>query len=78
MSDARWCNYGNHAFDGSANGIIVMGKITNVPNQWGGQQPSQTNLKEICPECAVVLGVSDEYVAPEPPAKRKKEITDKL
>lgn len=75
MTAARWCNYGNHAFDGARDDTLIIGKMDQVPNQWGGQQPSYTpNLKEICGDCAAASGITNDYKAPESPTDRKTEL----
>jgi hypothetical protein len=82
MTVARWCNYGNHAFDGGRSDTLLIGAMQQVPNQWGGQQPHyEPNLREICGDCAAASGLSVDYEAPDSPAERKaklkKEITNK-
>lgn len=80
MSEARWCDYGDHAYKAGREGTIIMGKTVQVANQWGGQQPHTVpNLKEICPECAAQMGLNDEYKAPElSPAARKEQMEKDL
>ena len=75
MTAARWCNYGQHAFDGARTDTLIIGKMDQVPNQWGGQQPHfEPNLKEICGECAAAQGLSLDYKAPLSPAEQQKEL----
>lgn len=75
MSDARWCNYGDHAFDGSRTDTVLIGKMQQVQNQWGGQQPSITpNIKEICGDCAALIGIDGDYTPPEKPDARHAKI----
>lgn len=79
MTTARWCNYGNHPFDGSRSDTLLIGKIEQVPNQWGGQQPhAEANIKEICGDCAAANGLSLDYTAPLSPQERKSELTKEL
>jgi hypothetical protein len=79
MTDARWCNYGNHPFDGSRLDTALIGKMQQVPNQWGGQQPSTTpNIKEICGDCAAELGITLDYKAPDSPEERKSKLLKEL
>lgn len=76
MTAARWCNYGNHAFDGARPDTLMIGKMENVPNQWGGQQPHyEPNIKEICGDCAAAAGLVTEYTAPDSPEERHAELT---
>lgn len=73
MSAARWCDYGNHAFKEGADGAVTFAQTRNVRNQWGGTQPStDTNVMEICPECAATLGLTDEYTAISPGERHDK------
>lgn len=75
MTDARWCNYGNHPFDGARDDTMIIGKMQQVPNQWGGQQPNYTpNLKEICGDCAAAAGLTNNYELPESPTDRKRAL----
>lgn len=74
MSDARWCDYGDHAFKGGQPGITILGRTEQVHNQWGGQQPSTANLREICPECSARLGLNEDYEAPVSPSERHKAL----
>lgn len=75
MTAARWCNYGNHSFDGSRADTLIIGKMQNVNNQWGGQQPHyEPNLKEICGDCAAENGLTLDYEAPPDPTTRHKAI----
>ena len=79
MSDARWCNYGAHPFDGSRTDTLIIGRMQQVPNQWGGQQPHyEPNLKEICGDCAAANGLSLDYQAPESPADRHTQLEREL
>jgi hypothetical protein len=76
---ARWCNHGAHSFDGARTDTIIIGKMVQVPNQWGGQQPhTEPNLKEICGDCAALLGITTDYEAPPSPEERHKEIRKEL
>jgi hypothetical protein len=79
MTAARWCSYGNHAFDGARADTIILGKMEQVPNQWGGQQPHlEPNLKEICGDCAASMGLNMDYKAPDDPKVRKAELLKEL
>lgn len=79
MTAARWCNYGQHAFDGERPDTLIIGQQKQVPNQWGGQQPHyEPNLKEICGDCAAAQGLALDYVAPEPPEVRHAELRKEL
>lgn len=69
MSVSRWCDYGDHAFKAGRKGTIMMGVLTGD----NGEQ----DVNEMCPECAASLGLNDKYVAPLPPAERKKELLDR-
>jgi hypothetical protein len=76
MSEARWCDYGDHPYKGGREGTVIMGRTEKIKNQWGGEQPhTEPNVKEICPECAASIGLNDGYEAPESPAERHKAIT---
>lgn len=73
MSEARWCDYGDHAFKGGREGAVTFTQTRQVRNQWGGDQPSTTQAMELCPECAAEIGLNDDYKAPAlPPLERKK------
>jgi len=79
MTAARWCNYGEHSFDGSRADTLIIGKMSQVKNQWGGEQPHyEPNLKEICGDCAAANGLSLDYKAPEAPDARHKELETSL
>lgn len=79
MSDARWCDLGDHAYKAGRPGTLMLGKVEEVPNQWGGSQPhTQSNIKEVCPECAAAMGLNDDYEAPESPAVRHSRIAKEI
>lgn len=78
MSGARWCDFGDHAYKEGREGTIILGRTEQVPNQWGGQQPSTTpNLREICPECAASIGLNDDYTKPEQTPEERKALLAK-
>jgi hypothetical protein len=74
MTDARWCNFGDHPFDGARSDTLIVGKMEQVPNQFGGTTPHQAILKEICGDCAAAQGLTDSYSAPDSPYDRKKAL----
>lgn len=76
MSDARWCNFGDHPFEGGREGTIVMGRIESVVSGNEYVTANQMKAKEICPECAATLGMFDEYEAPKSPAERRKALLE--
>lgn len=79
MSDARWCDFRDHPYRAGRAGTVMFGRTEQVPNQWGGQQPSTTNnVKEICPECAAELGLTEDYVPEVSPAERKGALMEQL
>lgn len=75
MTDAHWCNMGDHPFDGARADTVLIGNMEQVPNQWGGQQPHYTtNLREICGDCAAAHGLITQYTAPPSPEDRHAEL----
>lgn len=83
MSDARWCNYGNHTFDGAREDTVFVGRLQpRSPGVTAGGYdhgvPRSPDLKEICGDCAAAMGVNDAYEAPKSPKERKTELLKEL
>ncbi len=85
MSDARWCDYGDHPFKGGRPGTIVMGRIEDglgdsrfKRNEYVTEQQMAANMqaREVCPECAATLGMNDDYQAPLSPMQRHLAIAE--
>lgn len=74
MSEARWCDYGDHAYAGGRPGTIMMGQLKMVAGPGNAGNSIQQNVKEMCPECAAELGLITDYEAPLPPSERRAAI----
>lgn len=82
MSEARWCDFGNHAYKGGREGTIMMGKLEKAQgpgNSYPGQTPNITQqVLEMCPECAAEQGFITDYEAPIAPRERRAAILGQL
>jgi hypothetical protein len=70
MSEARWCDYADHAYKGGREGTIMLGQTTKKDAYGNVHQ----DVREMCPECAAGLGLIDDYEAPAPPSQRKVDM----
>ena len=77
MSEARWCDYGDHAYKGGREGTIMLGQSVVHESRYSGPQLEQ-EVQEMCPECAAELGLLKNYEAPPSPAARHKAILGKV
>ena len=82
MSEARWCDFGNHAYKAGRPGTIMMGKLEQAKGPGNGYsgQPGQVTqeVAEMCPECAAEMGLIDNYTTPEAPAERRAAILGRI
>lgn len=58
MSNARWCDIGEHAFPEGQAGSSTLKFTRQVKNQWGGYQPVD-DVREACASCARDTGLRD-------------------
>lgn len=57
MTNALWCDPGEHAFPEGQPGSTTMNRRINVPNQWGSTQPHDKTLT-VCSAHAISLGLN--------------------
>ena len=57
MTNALWCDLGQHPFPAGQPGSTTLKVTEQVKNQWGGYQPSDT-VKDVCRSCAKDYGYS--------------------
>lgn len=56
VSDVKWCDIGEHPFPANQPGATTMTMSQQIPNQWGGYQPSGV-VMDICSACATDSGM---------------------
>lgn len=59
VSDAKWCDVGQHAFSSTDIDGTYISITKNVSNQWGGAQP-HTQQQDVCGRCAARMGLLGE------------------
>jgi hypothetical protein len=74
MSDARWCDFGDHAYKGGRPGTVMMGMTVKESRYAQTEQ----DVQEMCPECAAALGILNDYEAPESPHARRQAMLEGL
>lgn len=65
VAAAEWCDFANHPFKAGQTGTMRAA----IKKEDGTQDE-----RVICPECAALMGVNDDYKAPQSPADRKAAI----
>src|SRR5713101_232997 len=77
MSEARWCDYGDHAYKGGRPGTIMLGQTVETHTSRYDQQVEQ-KVQEMCPERAAQLALVKAYTAPEAHAEHQLKILERI
>lgn len=56
MSDAKWCDHGNHAFSAREEGTQTITVTMQMKDQYGNFKPVSL-VKDICRKCANSVGI---------------------
>jgi len=58
VSNAKWCDLGQHVYPANQPGATTIKFERYVKNQWGGAQPNDV-VQDVCAACAKDAGVQD-------------------